>query len=94
MLTNPIVFASAHGFLDAYRAYCCYYDCEPSIEFIHHVERTMLQASFELDLTSCPGIEAKSDLSFSLVPVMAALKYNTYAQLSFHSNHSGIFAVL
>lgn len=36
--------------------------------------------SVELDLTLCPGIERKTQLSFDLTPISCALRHNTYFQ--------------
>ena len=53
----------------------------PSSEFIFHVEDLVQQGSFDLDLTECPGLDVKSlatGTGLELIPVMSALKYNSY----------------
>jgi hypothetical protein len=68
----------AHGFLDVYRAFCSYHGIESSQELAHHIHRIVESGSYDLDLTTCPGIEIKSDISLNLVPIFSALRFNTY----------------
>lgn len=68
----------ANGFMDVYKAYCNYYRSPAHNEFMHHVTDLVERGSIELDLTECPGMEPKSDITIDLVPVFAALRFNTH----------------
>ena len=77
--TNTLLDVStANGYVDVYKAFCSYHNIEASPEYILHLQRIVDSGSFDLELNNCPGIEAKSDISLNLVPVMSALRFNSY----------------
>jgi Ran GTPase-activating protein (RanGAP) involved in mRNA processing and transport len=50
-----------------------------SREFVHFIQDLVDFSSHNLDLSQCPGlIEARSEISFDLTPVTAALRHDTY----------------
>lgn len=67
----------ANGLIDVYKAYCVYYDMDVSNELIHFIEYSASRG-VDLDLSQCPGIEAKGETSIALLPLFHALKHNYY----------------
>lgn len=68
----------AHGYLDVYKAQCAYFSTPICAEFLYYVTNIVQSGSLELDISECPGIEPKSELSLNMVPIFAALRHNSY----------------
>eukprot|EP01116_Phalansterium_solitarium_P017434 TRINITY_DN4296_c0_g1_i1.p1 TRINITY_DN4296_c0_g1~~TRINITY_DN4296_c0_g1_i1.p1 ORF type:complete len:727 (+),score=184.14 TRINITY_DN4296_c0_g1_i1:1020-3200(+) len=84
----PLELGFDKGFLETYRASCCYYNLLSSTSFVNYVLSlaTSDQSSswskshghgrlFRLEFHECAGIEPKSDLTFDLLPVAFALRF-------------------
>jgi Ran GTPase-activating protein (RanGAP) involved in mRNA processing and transport len=70
-----------NGFKFAYIAFCNQRRVVPREDFIRYIEDLNNQNQQELDLTNCPGVDSKSEISIDLIPVCCALQHNTF----FHS---------
>jgi len=76
---EPLEPTPGEGIIEIYRSFCNYYNTPPSDTFIQFVQNQCVgTTSKEIILDQCSGIELDSEYAFSLMPVMAALKNNSY----------------
>ncbi|GAM22368.1 hypothetical protein SAMD00019534_055430 [Acytostelium subglobosum LB1] len=68
----------AEQFNEVYKGLCNYRNSPPSSEVCRLVERYVSDQVTDFDLTKCPGLEGRSDLSFNIEYVLETLKYNNY----------------
>ncbi|KAL6070421.1 hypothetical protein QOT17_006951 [Balamuthia mandrillaris] len=68
----------AAGLVSVYKGWCAFHLLPESNDFMTFIADSSSGGKTVLDLSSCPGIEAKTEFSFSLTPALAALRYNPY----------------
>lgn len=69
---------AAHGFEAAYEAYCNLYNSPVRFDLVEYIKDLDKANIRDLDLSECPGVDLKTELSFDLIPLAATLKNNTY----------------
>eukprot|EP01133_Synstelium_polycarpum_P018077 gene18077-21601_t len=68
----------AHGFVEVYKAQCNYYGAAENIDLIQFIEEIVTQGNRVFCLDDFAGIDKNTEHSVNLVPVMAALRHNTF----------------
>ena len=76
----------AAGLIDAYLAHSNARKTIPKSDFIQYIQDLDEEKNHDLDLSACPGIEMKSEISFDLLTVGYALQHNTYFKYVFLLN--------
>lgn len=66
------------GLVETYEAWCNYYQLKPNHGLVQNLKDTEAAGKDELALSSCPGIELRTDYSINLLPLFSALNNNTY----------------
>lgn len=70
--------APAGGFRDSYLAHCNLRRTKPRYEVIDYMQDLEKEGIKELDLSKCPGTDAKSEIYIDLIAVGKALAHNIY----------------
>ena len=70
--------SDADRLLCVYVAQCGFFRQVVSREFVQFVQDMVEFGVRDLNLAHCPGIEPRSEISFDLTPVTAALRHDTY----------------
>ncbi|EGC32842.1 hypothetical protein DICPUDRAFT_37697 [Dictyostelium purpureum] len=75
---EPLKVGICDHFIETYKAQSNYRNAAPSSEVIRLVEKYNNDNVIDFDLSKCPGLENKNDLSFSIEIVLLSLSYNCY----------------
>lgn len=75
---DEVYLGIGHGFVETYIAACDFFNLPPSSEVVLHMEDLAGADSHQLKFSKFIGIATHNENSFSLIPLMAALRHNTY----------------
>ncbi|EGG14581.1 hypothetical protein DFA_12358 [Cavenderia fasciculata] len=67
-----------HGFVEVYKAQCNYYGTLENADLIQFLEDTVINGSRVFCLDDFSGIDKQSENALAMIPVMAALRHNTF----------------
>jgi len=75
---EPLVVGPANGLIDTYKAYCHYFSVPVREELVTYLLDLISSNIREIDLTTCPGVDAKDAVRVDLRPMLASLAYNQF----------------
>jgi len=93
---DEVYLGIAHGFVETYLAACDFFNIPANSDVVLHMEDIAGADSHQLKLSKFIGIAANhTEYAFSLVPVFAALRHNTFfSSLSCHEKTRKEFVTL
>lgn len=75
---DPVDPGPAHGFIEVYKAQCNYYGTPVNNDLIDYITDTVNKGIRVFCLDDFAGIDKNTDGAVNLVPVLAALRHNTF----------------